>query len=289
MSVSVRNKTPSKSTSLLKVRAQTKSAVFYEKTEAFLLENPQWRTWSLSMAAWLMLLVDFFMKDDQQGSYTRQIINCGQAAAVLFSANGFHSLTYLIISILYSLQSSTFMVIAMMFPLLNEPVKHVAHSVKAKDRNKAVFCFLSGYSMVWMILGLSMLTVPHFFGWLDRNSSHWTAVIMRSSGFVLATVFVWLPSRPLKMVKCSQTMPIRIEGLPLVSDTLSYGCKMGKICLDICWPQMTAIVLYAHNIFLMYIVTIVLIYERYHLPHTSKIPGFIWAAVALMLFGTEMW
>jgi predicted metal-binding membrane protein len=287
MSAVTINQILTRATSFFKAGLQKKGAVFRRKTETLLLKNPQWRTWSLSLAAWAMLFVDFFEKDYWHHSLFAQIIDCGQATTPQFSPAASHFLVDLTVSIARELPSWSLMIIAMMFPLLNEPVKHVAHSVKGNDRNKAVFYFLSGYSMVWLMFGVSILALLQFFGRLDRNWSPWTIVVMRSCGFLLAMGCAWLPSRPVKMAKCSQTAPIRIQGMPLLVDALCYGWKMGRICVNVCWAPMTAMILYGHNAFLMYVLTIVLIYERYLLPHTSKISGSIWAAVGLLLFGTE--
>lgn len=68
-------------------------------------------------------------------------------------------------------------------------------------------------------------------------------------------------------------MPVRIRGWQLHGDSLIYGLGMGFTCLNMCWVPIAALMLAHHNITLMSVVTIVIIYERYFLRHTSKLPG----------------
>ena len=116
------------------------------------------------------------------------------------------------------------------------------------------------------------------------DSNYFTKSIIKSAGFLLAAAWFWLPGRRIRMIKCSQTMPISIQGWQLHFDNLLYGLKMGLVCISMCWASMVALVLAHHNVFLMYVITIVLVFERYLLLHTSKLPCYTWLAIAFILF-----
>jgi predicted metal-binding membrane protein len=180
------------------------------------------------------------------------------------------------------------MVVAMMFPLLNEPLRHVAFSLRRKNRYIGVFTFLAGYTVAWSAGGVLFLLLSFF---LDGVVGAQTQVnyLIKASGFLLAAVLIWHPARPLKMARCGQTMPIRIQGLFLLFDSLFYGLKMGFDCLRMCWAPMAALMLAHHSIILMGIVTVIIIYERYSLSHTSKLPGYALGLIALTMFSIGMW
>jgi predicted metal-binding membrane protein len=182
----------------------------------------------------------------------------------------------------------TIMVIAMMFPLLNEPVTHVAFSVKKKDRIQGVLTFLLGYILIWTSAGLLFLLLPLFVATILAGQTKLVSSLVMSSGFLLSAVLIWHPGRPVRLTKCSLTMPINIGGWQLYRDSFWYGLKIGSACLSMCWPPMAALALAHHNLILMAVVTIVIIYERYLLPHTSKLVGYAWLIIAGILFGIQM-
>jgi hypothetical protein len=181
-----------------------------------------------------------------------------------------------------------FMVAAMMFPLLNEPIRHVAFSVRRKDKSFAIGEFLIGYSTTWTIVGVLFLLLPLFLDMLVGDQTNFVNGVIKASGFLLAAALVWQPARAIRMTKCNMTMPIRIQGWQLHLDSLFYGFRTGFACLYMCWIPMAALMSAHHNIILMFAVTIIIIYERYLLPHTSKLPGYAWGLLAILLFAIEI-
>jgi predicted metal-binding membrane protein len=180
------------------------------------------------------------------------------------------------------------MVIAMMFPLLREPTRHCAFSVRRKDRHNSIIWFLTGYAILWAVAGLLFILLPPLVQSIIGQQPPLVNGLIKASGFLLAAVLSCLPTRPITMMKCHRTMPIRINGREMHRDSLLYGLKMGVGCLSICWPVMAALVIAGHDIVLMYTVTVMLLVERYWLPHTSRVPAYAWGAVALILFVAEI-
>ena len=262
---------------------------FYKRFRINLLNHPEWYIWLLSSMIWISLIINISIKPLP---YAGSMIYCSPTGP--FTAGGYtidnqNIFTKDISSYLFTTMSGNliqwfFMIVAMMFPLLNEPVRHVAFSVRRKEKNSAILFFLLGYTLIWSLLGIIFLIIPFFLETFINNKELLVNSLIKAAGFLLAAALVWFPGRPLKMVKCSQVDPIRINGFGLYYDGFVYGFKIGLICLNLCWVPMLALVLAHHNFILMFLVTIVLIFERYMLPHTSKLTSYNWLLLAGYVF-----
>jgi predicted metal-binding membrane protein len=179
------------------------------------------------------------------------------------------------------------MVAAMMFPLLVEPVRHVAFSVRRKDRTLGVLGFLIGYTTTWAVAGPFFLLLPLLLDTTVGDATDLVKHLVIALGFLGTAILSWRPGRLKRMAQCRKTVPLRIHGWRVYLDSQSYGLKMGLTCLKICWAS-TAAVMLAHNLALMYAATIVLISERYLVRHTSWLPGYAWTAMAITLFAISV-
>lgn len=278
--------------------ASCKYSLIIGRMRSFFMNRPEWWTYLLCLFAWILLFINSYTASDKSRN-SSHFIYCMNTGTV--QAEG--ELAYEIQSTLKNGGVSSgimstisngmvpwiLMVVAMMFPLLNEPLRHVSFSVRRKDRNWGIMGFLIGYTVTWTVAGVLFLLTPLFLGMMAGEQTSFVNGLIKASGFLLAAILAWLPIRPILLTKCGQTMPIRIRGRQLYSDSILYGLKMGFACLNMCWAPMVALMLAHHNLILMYAVTIVLFYERYLLPHISKLPGYAWGAIALTLFGIEIW
>ncbi|TWJ03200.1 putative metal-binding integral membrane protein DUF2182 [Mucilaginibacter frigoritolerans] len=264
-----------------------------EKMRMLIIKHPEWWAWFLSLFAWVLIVGNLFTNAHQTG-HLSMITYCtprGIVKVLGHSPFELHAVwkeepvsSRILTTIRTGLLPWMIMVVAMMFPLLNEPIKHVAFSVKRKDMDLGIGGFLIGYIITWTAVGVMFLLLSFFLNLIIGDLSHFASALITASGFLLAAVFIWHPGRPIKMTKCGQTAPIRIQGWHLFLDSLFYGVKMGFNCFNTCWVPMAALVLAHHNIPLMFIVTAVIIHDRYLLPHTSKFTGYAWMVVAATLF-----
>ena len=244
------------------------------------VRNPEWWVWVLSLLVWLLLVADVFAAAHEKGN-SRNFIYCtpeGAAQITIHPANELQSILQ------FGLLPWILMVIAMMYPLVIDPVRHVAFSIKRKDRDLGIASFLLGYTITWTIAGIFFLSLLFFLDTAIGDRTPLTGNLIQLSGFLFAAVLVWLPGRLKKMAKCKQTMPICIHGWRLYRDSLHFGLQTGFSCLNICWAIMAALMLIHHNVVLMFMVTIVLIYERYLIPHTNRFPGYAWAVLGVAFF-----
>jgi predicted metal-binding membrane protein len=265
---------------------------FAERMRMLITKHPEWWAWFFSLLAWVLIAGNLFTNAHETG-HLSLITYCtphGIVKVLGHSPFELHAVwkeepvySRILTTISNGLVPWIIMIVAMMFPLLNEPIKHVAFSVKRKDRNLGIGGFLTGYLITWTAVGVALLLLSFLLNLIAGNLSHFTSYLITASGFLLAAVLIWHPGRPIKMTKCGQTAPIRIQRWHLFSDSLFYGMKMGINCLHTCWVPMAALVLAHHNIPLMCIVTAVIIYDRYLLPHTSRVTGYAWVTVAAAL------
>lgn len=273
-------------------------AYYYGKLRSFWVKHPQWWIYLLCLSAWVILFCNVYTGPGFH-SPTGPIIYCmtsGSMQAEALPAEAIQTplaakgiLAYIAQAITNGIVPWLLMVMAMMFPMLNGPVRHVFFAVRRRDRHAGILTFLLGYALAWTTAGLLFLITPLILDSITGPRGAYLNGLIKASGFLVAALLVWLPSRPTQLTKCSQTMPIRIGRPQLYTDCFRYGLKMGMVCLAMCWATMAALMLSHHSLLLMYIATVVLFYERYLLPHTSKLPAYAWMATALVLFGIEIW
>ncbi len=223
------------------------------------MHHPEWSVWLLSISLWLFFLLG--------GMDTLHSVPLGENR--LFAI------------IILSLWPWVIMVIAMMYPLLNEPMRHVAFSVSSAKRPSTIIAFLIGYTTFWVLVGIAMIGGYTYYQAHPLGSI--PVVLIGALVFLLAGALVWWPGRRKLLTACSITVPIHFNSWKTYSDATSYGWTMGKACFKTCWPQMFALVLCHHNVWLMALVTIGMLYERYRLPHKSRKISYYWIAIGLVL------
>lgn len=253
-----------------------KTTVSTARIRIVLKKHPELWGWVFSLSAWVYLVMNL-AATSHSAVVSNYVAYCGVPGAVNV-ALAYPGIPTIIFNGFFPW---LIMIVAMMFPLLNRPVRHVAFSVRQKDSVFVILSFLVGYTAIWLLAGAIFFLV-------DSLLASKQIKFIASYAFLLSTVLVWQPVRPLMMMKCGQTMPIHIQGWQMYADTFFYGLIMSFYCLTICWAPMAALILAHHNALLMLAVTIVIIAERYLIPHNSKLPGYAWGVIAVTLFIIEL-
>ncbi|WP_300664483.1 DUF2182 domain-containing protein [Fluviicola sp.] len=179
------------------------------------------------------------------------------------------------------------MICAMMFPLLKRPVRHVAFSVQKRNRETGILLFLTGYILVWSLVGIVFHSIPILTEFIAGN--HQLPInfnFLAGTCFLFAAIISWLPNRRVTLMKCELTMPIRLHGWNFLKDSVTYGMKIGIICLQMCWMIMIGLMLIHHSIFIMLAASFILVTERYLVPHDSKLTGSFWLLLGGMVMIT---
>lgn len=284
-----------------KINALISSESFSEiprKVKAWLIIHPEWWVWFISAYVWSWFIVSHLTSFSGSG-LSANVFYCmpiqdskGTSNFILQTGSVFRE-SAPTTRILETLQNGmvpwAIMIVAMMFPLLNEPVRHVTFSVRRKDKNLGIVFFLLGYLIIWTMIGVVFLLFPVLIELIVSEQNSLIITSIGALGFGVAAALIWHPSRPRRMTQCSMTLPIRIDGWSLYFDSAYYGIRIGLVCFVMCWAPMMALVLVHHTFLIMLLSTLILIYERYFIPHDSKIPGYAWGMMALAIVGLEVW
>lgn len=266
------------------------AARLFSRLQAFRLRHPGWWIYLLCLAAWTILFMTSHSGPDQPNR-PGPLVLCMTGGSIQSTSlpamdipPGNTMLQNAAAAIASGILPWILMVMAMMFPMVNDPVRHVFYSVRRKDRHAGVLSFLLGYGLAWTAAGAIFLLLPLLATAITGKLHHTVSTIISASGFLAAALVAWLPTRPAQLTQCSQTMPIRIRRPQLYTDSFRYGLKMASVCLAMCWAVMAGLLLAQHTLLLMYTATVILFFERYLLPHTSKLPALAWLAMAIVVF-----
>lgn len=219
---------------------------------------PQWWVWMPSALAWLWIAA---LELNAPATGLGAICRAPREGALLLPWLG----------------GWTLMVVAMMYPLLSEPIRNVARASAASRRAWAVAIFLAGYTVPWLVFGLvcGVLSIAKD-SYLGARADSSLAV----AGFALAAVWAWTPARRHALQACRSTVPLRELGRTADLDCLRHGGRAGWHCALSCWATMVALALTHHGAGTMAFVTVLLLLERRSQPYTSKLLGFACAAAA---------
>lgn len=170
------------------------------------------------------------------------------------------------------------MVVAMMLPMVVEPIRTAAARSLWARRHRAIGGFLVGYLTPWILLGLlaSGLTVAVGLG--ERLPGAAGAAI----GFALAAGWQLTAVKWRAVRSCHRTMPLAPSGWRADRDCLSYGWMIGCRCLVSCWALMAACLLSGHGLLAMACAAAFGLAER-RLPQTDRrLAGAAVAGLALV-------
>lgn len=134
------------------------------------------------------------------------------------------------------------MVVAMMFPMVLEPVRATATRSLWRRRHRAIAGFLAGYLAPWALFGVvASVAVSGLRGAGGLGAS---AVVL---GFGAAALWQVTPAKRRALFACHKTRPIAPDGWRADRDCLRYGWMVGGACLVSCWALMLACALAGHS------------------------------------------
>ena len=135
------------------------------------------------------------------------------------------------------------MVVAMMVPLMLEPLRWVAFQSFHRRRHRAMLLFLLGFLVPWLMVGLVA-------AWL--RTPDWSQNPLLASGmFGLAALWVLVPLRARALVVCHLTVPLAPSGWQADRDCLRFSLRQGSSCVVTCSILMLACSLTGHNLLAM--------------------------------------
>lgn len=129
------------------------------------------------------------------------------------------------------------MLVAMMPPLLAEPMRHVWFASLPRRRTWAAVLFVSAYVFVWTLAAPVLLLLT----WTCRGSGS----EMQDVAVGLGAAMLWSAS-PLAQHarnRCHRVLRVGATGHRADRECVSYGLYAGAMCVAVCWPWMLVVLL----------------------------------------------
>lgn len=134
--------------------------------------------------------------------------------------------------LLASLVAWPLMLLAMMPPLLAEPLTHLWYSSVSRRRAWAVALFIGAYGLFWMIAGLALVPLGVVIQAATPGAGYVWAVgaiaLLQSSS----------PAAQRSRNRCHQRPRVGAAGRRADLECLRFGWQSGLNCTSLCWPWM---------------------------------------------------
>jgi predicted metal-binding membrane protein len=151
------------------------------------------------------------------------------------------------------------MLVAMMPPLLAQPLTHLWHRSLARRRQRAIGLFVAAYAAVWMLAGPIVVSTAMTLRTLEG------AVGLPALALAGAAALLWqvAPAKQSCLNRCHRLPRLSAFGLRADRDCLCYGVVAGLWCVGACWALMLVPLLAEESHApLMAIIAILLLGER---------------------------
>jgi hypothetical protein len=195
--------------------------------------HPEWWSLAASATAWALILVR--ASSVAMGAGMAHSPHHGTAALPLggpLPAWRMEALDWLL------------MVVAMMLPMVVDPIRTTAARSLWARRHRAIGGFLVGYVTPWALVGLfvsGLIAALGVAGWLHLPAG-------AAIGFAAAAAWQITAIKRRAVFWCHRTTPLAPSGWRADRDCLRYGWMIGWRCLVSCWALMVACVLAGHGI-----------------------------------------
>jgi predicted metal-binding membrane protein len=124
--------------------------------------------------------------------------------------------------------------LAMMAPLLSQPLAHLWHRSLARRRIRAIAIFVAGYGAVWLAAGI-VLTIAAV---LLESMASLTGVPAFAAAVAIAIAWQLFPGRQICLNRCHRVPRLSAFGIAADIDCLGYGFAAGVWCVGSCWALM---------------------------------------------------
>ncbi|WP_176132815.1 DUF2182 domain-containing protein [Hymenobacter sp. CRA2] len=164
------------------------------------------------------------------------------------------------------------MLVAMMAPLLIQPIYHVRATSFARRRTRATALFVAGYGAGWMVAGVGLLA-------LELLVSVWDAQSYLPAALVGLVALVWQasPAKQRYLNRCHRHRALAAFGAAADRDALLMGLEHSRWCIGSCWAAMLLPMLLPHgHVVAMMGVSMLMVCERLDPPRTPawQLRGF---------------
>jgi predicted metal-binding membrane protein len=126
------------------------------------------------------------------------------------------------------------MLLAMMPPLLAQPMRHLWRRSLRRRRARAIAGFVAAYLTVWLLVGFGLMAVAALLRALAGATAVPAAVL------AIATALLWqaTPAKQDCLNRCHRLPPLATFGLAADVDCLRFGFVAALWCVGTCWALM---------------------------------------------------
>lgn len=194
--------------------------------------HPEWWSLGLCAAAWLLIL---WRAGETILNIPASHLHSGHGMSTELSGE----------QIAWSIQSFWWlvMVVAMMFPMVLDPIRITAARSLWRRRHRAIAVFLVGYVGIWIMFGFGASLLSAFVAQTGFRPD-----MVAGVAFGIALIWQITPVRRRAVTGCHRTLPISPFGWRADGDCLRYGWIIGSSCLVSCWALMLACMLSGHSV-----------------------------------------
>lgn len=147
------------------------------------------------------------------------------------------------------------MLMAMMAPLLAQPIAHLRRRSLPRRRLPAIALFVAGYVAVWLAAGIALTALALALG---TGAPAFTIAVL------LALAWQAAPFKQLCLNRCHRLPRLSAFGLEADADALRYGVSHGMWCIGACWALMLLpLAAGSAHVAAMAAVTLLLLVERH--------------------------
>ena len=208
---------------------------------------------------------------------------CTKLGAGLVNAMGLRAaleLTFLINPPLELSLAWVLMLIAMMPPLLTQPINHVMKSNFRRTKRRSIAAFLLGYLSIWTLAGIPIMA-------MIITINIWGGNRFVIPGVIAILAFIWSasPWHQAALNRAHKRQRISPFGLRSLCENLQYGVKHGMWCLSSCWLWMIIPFMFgSYHYAAMIIAALIMFLDRLDPPGQPRwrIPGFIRVILSLI-------
>jgi predicted metal-binding membrane protein len=158
--------------------------------------------------------------------------------------------------------SLAMMVVAMMSPLLIEPLQHVRDRSSPTRRGRATLLCIAGYMAIWMIAGAVLQTMA-----LAVRLAVPAPLLCLCLAVVTAVLWQVTPAKRWCLNRLHRRPVLAPFGAAADRDAISFGLTSGACCAGACWALMLVpFFVIHHHLLWMIAVTVLVGTERLHRP-----------------------
>lgn len=217
------------------------------KVRQWLLAHPYWPLFVISIGAWLWYLVAASHIGGHHGHHH----------------HGHHDT----LPVTTILANWLIMVFAMMLPMASSAIRFIRNSLPRYQVVRSSLLFFIAYCLTWTVTGAITLLVFSPIGLPLQIDGLPVAAI----AYIIAGTWCFSRHRRAAAQACGAGVPLRINGWPCYWDSFKFGLLKGQRCVVSCYVIMLAMLVAAHDLLIMLVLTCALLYERMILPRTTKL------------------